>query len=75
MTEIVYVATTGDTGEILGAFISLGLLWKSHEFSNHDREVERYEHGRNCSTVHYKDGTFSRVNIEVVALHHTVIQL
>jgi hypothetical protein len=75
MTEIVYVATTGDTGEVLGAFISLALLWKSHEFSNHNREVDRYEHDPDCSTVHYKGGTFSRVNIEIVTLHRAVTQL
>jgi hypothetical protein len=75
MSEIVYVATTGDAGEVLGAFITLELLWKSHEFSNHNMEVERYEHGPDCSTVHYKDGTFCRVNIEIVTLHRAVTHL
>jgi hypothetical protein len=75
MPEIIYVATTGDTGEILGAFISLALLWKSHEFSDHSWEVERYEHTADCSTAYYKGGTFCRVNIEIVTLHRAVTNL
>lgn len=61
----VYVATAGDTSEVLAVFTSLDLVHHSHEFSNHKRtDIESWDHQELYSTVHYKDGTSCTVNIQ-----------